>query len=158
MKKVKTLSDSVMALFEAFKEGLEPDFSVNIGKTLWPDSLGDVPDLVVGDPQTGKYYFIELKGASPSEELPFAAISGLYKLKKFSMQRENSEVFLATSAQLTPLQEKLLRKVKVHVIKSSRPLTDDRTTREIYDKIAKILVKKKRKQIATQSNQNVAHT
>lgn len=136
----KTLGETLLEISQVLKKSLSPRFRVEMGRDLWPGVLGDVPDVVVTSP-SGKRYFIELKGVSPEEVLPFATLSGLIKMKKSFGSGKDLEIFLTTAAQIPPLQEKFLKDINVKVIKTVKSLDAEPALKEIFGEIVRAIEK-----------------
>ncbi len=81
----------------------------------WLD-LREAPDLVVLDEESGQLTLIEFRVAPPDDDLPFATISEVLRLKEYNAAL-NPRVVLVSIAFLSPVIEQALTAEDVGVIR-----------------------------------------
>src|SRR5438093_13689801 len=76
-----------------------------------PSDFSDLnPDIIVRNIQTGETSIIELKGSSPNEELPYAVIPSLRKLRTNPNIEKLDKIILVSLSNVSNTVRKYLQK------------------------------------------------
>ena len=109
MKVQKGAPELLYSLTKMLPEMLGPNYSVVPPYLSFSETGSSVygnPDIVVHHRHTGKYVLVGVKGAQPSDDLPFATVPMLRKLKEANKELSPDIVLISTSKISSELKEK----------------------------------------------------
>lgn len=96
-----------------------------------------LPDLEIKDKYKGSFTLVELSGSSPKDQLPFAIVPTLRRIKDGYANTKNLEIVLVSLSNISDSLKEILNKDNVQVVS----LLDQNL--ELGDELRKIIVRKR---------------